>query len=93
MVIIYCIYQQTDQNVLVHLARDKKLFFILLIEHQIFSYDLEAFNIYIQEHFLYLGLNKMEDFNNNDLITVLFLGQFAELYCTGLVHIKYKTNR
>lgn len=90
MVIIYCIYQQTDQNVLVHLAKDKKLFFILLTEHKIFSYDLEAFNIYIQEHFLYLGL---KDLNNNDLITVLFLGQFAKLYCTGLVHIKYKSNR
>lgn len=88
---VYCIYQQTDQNVLVHMAKDKKLFFILLIEHQIFSYDLEAFNIYIQEHFLYLY--KMEDLSNNDLITVLFLGQFAELYCTGLVHIKYKSNR
>jgi hypothetical protein len=58
------------------------------MEYQIFSYDLEAFNIYIQEHFVYLGLNKMVDLN-----TVLFLGHFAELYCTGLVHIKYKTNR
>jgi hypothetical protein len=40
MVIIYYIYQQIDQNVLGHLAKDKKLFLILLIEYQIFSYDL-----------------------------------------------------
>jgi hypothetical protein len=64
MVIIYCIYQQTDQNVLGHLAKDKKLFFRLLIEHQIFSYDLEAFDIYIQEHLLYLGLNGMDSVEN-----------------------------
>lgn len=35
----------------------------------------------------------MEDSGINDLITVLFLRQFAELYDTGLHHINYETTR